>query len=164
MYFSFVIMILEQQKILLGKGIFDIRFGMNQKQIELLIGEANEEKEYSLAPHENSINLFYSNLGLSFTFESSDAYRLSYISIHDDRYHLFQFIRVGLHKSMLLDELEHYGLSQPEIQHPANDDFPSHELFYFPEENLHLWMDDHIISEIQFGPFWKDHKSIIWEE
>ena len=157
-------MILEQQQILLGKGIFNVRFGMNQNQIESLLGKADEEKEYSLSPKENSMNLFYRKLGLSFTFESTDAYRLSYISIHNDKYHLFQFIRVGLKKSMLLEELEHYSLSQPEIQYPANEDFPSHELFYFPDENLHLWMDDHVISEIQFGPFWDDQKSIVWEE
>ena len=155
---------MNQNEIILGNGILGIHFGMIQAEVEKKLGKADEVGEYSLSPDENSITLFYHHRGLSFTFESVDQYKLSYISVHQEQYHLFQFIRVGLTKKMLMDELDHYQLSKPEFEKADSDEFPTHELIYFPSENLHLWLDNNRISEIQFGPFWDDIKTIVWED
>lgn len=155
---------MDQHEIILGKGLVNVRFGMIQAEVEKAMGKADEIGEYSLSPEENSITLFYHQKGLSFTFESVDQYRLSYISVHKEDFHLFQFIRIGLRKSMLMDELEHYALSNPEFENADSEEFPTHELIYFQGENLHLWLDNGVISEIQFGPFWEDVKTIVWEE
>lgn len=154
---------MDQNEIILGKGILNVRFGMVQADVEKALGKADEIGEYSLAPDETSITLYYNKRGLSFTFESIDRYKLSYISILDERYHIFQFIRIGLSKKMLLDELNDFNLSKPEFETPNSEDFPTHELIYFPNENLHLWFDNQRISEIQFGPFWEEIRTIVWE-
>jgi len=155
---------MNQNEIIPGKGILDIQFGMVQAEVEKRLGNADEIGEYSLSPDEISITLFYHNKGLSFTFESTDQYKLSYISVVNEQYHIFQFIRVGLNKQMLMDELEHFQLGEPEFENADSEEFPTHELIYFPNENLHLWFDNHKISEIQFGPYWEDMKTIVWED
>lgn len=155
---------MNTNEIILGKGIAGIKFGMNKAEVEKTLGKADEIGEYSLSPKENSITLFYTDRGLSFTFESVDQDKLSYISIYNEQYHLFNFIKVGLDKKMLLDELEHFQLGKPEFESAESEEFPTHELIFFPSENLHLWLDEYKISEIQFGPFWEDMKTIVWEE
>lgn len=155
---------MDQSEIILGKGIAGVEFGMIQAEVEKTLGKADEVGEYSLSPEESSITLFYHNRGLSFTFESVDQDKLSYISVHKDSYHLFNFIKLGLPKRMLLDEIEHFQLGKPEFENADSEEFPTHELIYFTSENLHLWFDDGKISEIQFGPFWEDIKTIVWEE
>lgn len=155
---------MEKNELILGKGTLGVNFGMIQAQVEKLLGKADEIGEYSLSPNENSITLFYHSKGLSFTFESVDQYKLSYISIHKKIYHIFSFIKIGLSKRMLLEEVEHFNLGKPEFEKADSKEFPTHELIYFPSVNLHLWLDDGVISEIQFGPFWEDMKTIVWEE
>ncbi|WP_321516392.1 hypothetical protein [Marinifilum fragile] len=155
---------MDQNEIILGKGISGVNFGMIQAEIEQILGKADEVGEYSLSPSENSITLFYNSKGLSFTFESVDQFRLSYISIYHTQYHIFNFIKIGLSKRNLLDELDLFQLSKPEFEKADSEEFPTHELIYFPNENLHLWLDDGKISEIQFGPFWEDMKTIVWED
>ncbi|RUT79082.1 hypothetical protein [Ancylomarina longa] len=155
---------MDQNKIILGKGLLGIHFGMTQSNVEKKLGKADDIGEYALSENERSITLFYHQRGISFTFESVDQYKLSYISVYSNNFQIFQFIRIGLQKSMLLEELELYQLSKPEFENAYSEAFPTHELIYFPGENLHLWLDNYKISEIQFGPFWEDMKTIVWEE
>ncbi len=150
--------------IILGKGILNIQFGMIQAEVEKILGKADDVSEYSLSPGEASVTLFYDDKGLSFTFESIDQYKLSYISVLNEQYKLFQFIQVGLSKKLLMDELEHFQLGKAEFKGAGTEEFPTHELIFFSNENLHLWLDNNKISEIQFGPFWEDFKTIVWEE
>ncbi|PKQ63964.1 hypothetical protein BZG02_08100 [Labilibaculum filiforme] len=154
---------MNKNDIILGKGILNIQFGMLRAEVEKILGNPDDVKEYSLAPNEGSVSLFYHEKGLSFTFESIDQYKLSYISVLDSRYSIFQFIKLGLSKSMLLDELEHFQLGEYEFEDVYSEEFPTHELIFFRNKNLHLWIDNCVISEIQFGPYWEDIKTIVWE-
>lgn len=155
---------MDKTEIKLGKGILDVEFGMLRAEVEKILGPADDIGEYSLSPQEASVTLFYTKIGLSFTFESVDQYKLSYISVLDDKYKIFEFIQIGLSKQLLLDEIEHYQLGDAEFENVSSEEFPTHELMFFPNENLHLWFDDNSISEIQFGPFWEDMKTIVWVE
>ncbi|PCH70186.1 MAG: hypothetical protein COC06_05745 [Bacteroidales bacterium] len=155
---------MNKNDIILGKGILGIQFGMIQTQVEKILGNADDIGEYSLSPDEASITLFYNTKGLSFTFESIDQYKLSYISVLDERYSIFQFIKISLNRRLLMNELEHFQLGEPEFENAESEEFPTHELIFFPNENLHLWLDNNQISEIQFGPFFEDFKTIVWED
>ncbi|WP_372753308.1 hypothetical protein [Labilibaculum sp.] len=155
---------MTDKDIILGKGILGIHFGMLPSEVEEKLGKADHVKEYSLSTEEASTTLFYDQKGVSFTFESIDQYKLSYISVYNDCYKIFKFIQVGLAKKMLLDELEHFQLGEPEFKNAFSEEFPTHELLFFPNENLHLWLDNQQISEIQFGPFFEDFKTIVWED
>ncbi len=155
---------MSKNDIILGKGILGIKFGMLRNEVEKILGKADDVKQYSLSPDEASLTLFYYERGLSFTFESIDQNRLSYISVLDERYSIFQFIKVGLSRKMLLDEFADFQLGEPEFKDVGSEEFPTHELIFFPNENLHLWLDNNQISEIQFGPFFEDFKTIVWED
>lgn len=155
---------MNKNDIILGKGIANIQFGMLQSQVEKALGKADEIREYSLSPKETSITLIYNTKGLNFTFESIDQYKLSYISVLDARYSIFQFIKIGLSKKLLIDELDYFKLSKAEFENVESKEFPTHELIFFSNENLHLWLDNDQISEIQFGPFFEDFKTIVWVE
>lgn len=155
---------MNKNDIILGKGILDVKFGMLRTEVESILGKADDVGQYSLSPEEASLTLFYHQRGLSFTFESIDQYRLSYISVLDERYSIFQFIKVGLNRKMLMTELADFQLGEPEFKDIGSDEFPTHELIFFPNENLHLWLDNNQISEIQFGPFFEDFKTIVWED
>lgn len=154
---------MTNRDIILGKGILGIQFGMLPTEVEEKLGKADHVKEYSLSSEEASTTLFYEQKGVSFTFESIDQYKLSYISVYRKDYKIFQFIQLGLSKKMLLDELEHFHLGEPEFKNAHSEEFPTHELLFFPNENLHLWFDNQRITEIQFGPFFEDFKTIVWE-
>ncbi|PKQ69426.1 hypothetical protein [Labilibaculum manganireducens] len=155
---------MNKNDIILGKGILGIKFGMQPAEVEKILGNADDVGEYSLSPDEVSVTLLYIDKGLSFTFESIDQNRLSYISVLNEQYSIFQFIKVGLSKKMLLAELELFQLGKPEFEDVGSEEFPTHELIFFPNENLHLWLDNNQISEIQFGPFFDDFKTIVWED
>ncbi len=58
----------------------------------------------------------------------------------------------------------YFQLGEPEFKNADSEVFPTHELIFFANENLHLWLDNNKISEIQFGPFWEDMKTIVWVE
>ncbi|BAX82668.1 hypothetical protein [Labilibaculum antarcticum] len=155
---------MNKNDIILGEGILGIKFGMLRDEVEEVLGKAADVKQYSLSPEEASLTLFYYERGLSFTFESIDQYRLSYISVLDERYSIFQFIKVGLSRKMLMAELADFQFGEPEFKDVGSEEFPTHELIFFPNENLHLWLDNNQISEIQFGPFFEDFKTIVWED
>lgn len=155
---------MNKNDIILGKGILGIQFGMLRNEVEEVLGKADDIKQYSLSTDEASLTLFYNERGLSFTFESIDQHRLSYISVLNERHSIFQFIKVGLNRKMLMDEFSDFQLGEPEFKNVDSEEFPTHELIFFPNENLHLWLDNNQISEIQFGPFFEDFKTIVWED
>jgi hypothetical protein len=154
---------MTDKDIILGQGILDIQFGMLPAEVEKKLGKADHVNEYSLSAEEASTTLFYDQKGVSFTFESIDQYKLSYISVYHPDYKIFQFIQLGLSKKMLLDELKHFHLGEAEFKNAFSEEFPTHELLFFPNENLHLWFDNQQITEIQFGPFFEDFKTIVWD-
>lgn len=137
---------------------------MSMKELQKELGKPDDIEEYTYSKDEISKTFYYDELGLDFTFESQDNDRLSYISVSSEEFHIANKIRVGTSRESVVQFISELKLSDPEIEDASSVDLPTHELFLFEDENLHLWFDNNEITEIQFGPFWEDSKTVIWEE
>lgn len=155
---------IKETEIKLGIGMDQIKFGFSTAKIEDILGEPDLIDKYEHEDGERTITYFYYEFGIDLNFDSEDNYKLSAISIVNPEFHYKNVIKVGISRDEALDQAENIGLSEPEDVAVATEEFPTHSLLAFEKENLNLWFDEGKVSEIEFGPFWKDENSYIWPE
>lgn len=153
---------MSDTKIKLGIGFSKIKFGMTEKEVVELLDHPDETEEMRFDDGGKAIIYYYDDLGLSFSFESEEDYRLMEIAFEDEDFSISDILKVGLAKENLPDIFEKLSLSEAEYEDLTNEGFPGREIYTFEEENLNVWVEDGIVSSLQIGPFWIDDDTIKW--
>lgn len=149
-------------EIILGQGFDDIKLGMEREEVLAILDSPSYIDEYAHDTGGEAHTYYYDDIGVELTFESEDDFRLSYISVSNDRFHLKQSIRNGQTMDEVLKLVKHIGFSEAEVEDVSESDDENHELVSFEPENLNLWFIDGILDEIEIGPFWRDDDTPIW--
>ncbi|MDF1549490.1 MAG: hypothetical protein P1P88_16815 [Bacteroidales bacterium] len=153
---------IENYKIILGKGIGNILLGMKKEQVENILGQPDDMEEIDYDDGEKSLTYYYYDLALDLTFESDDDDRLSFISVENDEFSIENKIKVGQSKDVVLKACKELAFGEPEIEDLSSEDIPNQELIALENENVNFWFTDDTLDEIQIGPFWKDDETPIW--
>jgi hypothetical protein len=153
---------LENYKIIPGKGIGDILLGMKIADVEKILGKPDDKEVVEYEDGENSCTLYYFDLQVDLTFESDDEDRLSFISVENEQFSIEGKIKVGQSKEEVKNHCKALGFSEPELEDMSSDDVPNQELLSLDHENINFWFTDDQLDEIQIGPFWEDDETPIW--
>jgi len=153
---------IENYKIIPGKGIGNILLGMKAADVEKILGQPDDKEIIEYDDGENSCTLYYFDLEVDLTFESDDNDRLSFISVENEQFSIEGKIKVGQSKDEVKKLCKELGYSEPELEDMSNDEVPNQELLSFDQENINFWFTDDKLDEIQIGPFWKDDETPIW--
>lgn len=153
---------IKNTEIKLGQGLDEIKFGFPTAKVVDMFGEPDHIDEYEHEDGEKTLTYFYYELGIDLVFDSEDDFKLGSISIVNPEFHLKNDLKVGISRDEVIEVAKKLGLSEPEDVAVATEEFPTHSLLSFEKENLDVWFDDGMVSEIDFGPFWQDENTYIW--
>jgi hypothetical protein len=153
---------LDNYKIIPGKGIGNILLGMKIADVESILGKPDDKDVMEYDDGEKSCTLSYSDLQVDFTFESDDDDKLSFISIESDKFSIEDKIKIGQSKEKVRELCKALKYSEPELEDVSSDDLPDQELLSLDAENINFWFTNDELDEIQIGPFWKDDETPLW--
>lgn len=132
----------KAQKILLGKGLDDLPFWASQKDVEAVLGKAEETDKFDMKGEE-SIAWHYWDLGISLNFDESLDFNLSSIDVASPEVLLFDKRVIG----MPIDEVKIF-LADKKLGEPEEE--VQRGLIY-PDANLSLWFNGGDLEEVQWG-------------
>ncbi len=155
---------IKNKAIRLGRGLTDLQFGCSKDDIEQFLGEPSDidSIESESSDDTESHVWHYDDLGISFTFDEADGFRMGLLSVNSDQYILRDLIRVGMKKQMVLDTLEELAMLDYAEEDHSSLDNPDHTLVAVDEKSLYLWFDSDQLTEIQWFPYLDEDEEIIW--
>jgi hypothetical protein len=149
-------------EIVLGRGIGEILLGLPKQELADILGEPNEI-EYPEDPEKTDRETWcYDVIKCSFSFDPDHDDRLVEILVENGYFHIGKKIRVGIKKEDLLKFGKELQFGKCVIEDRRSDEYPSHELIFYEQVGLHLWLDRGILSAIQISPLVNEHGRIIW--
>ncbi len=155
---------IKDYELKLGEGFDQVKLGMTREKIKEILGKPDETEEFNYADGDNSISYYYYEQGFELTFESDNDYLLSYLAVHNKKFHINNKIRIGMSKEEVVKIFKELNMSQPEREDLSDEDLPEQELYSFDKENVNLWFVEDTLDEIEIGPYWKDDETPIWPE
>jgi len=145
-----------------GKGIDKILLGMKEEEVKKILGDSDETDEQVYDDGDKSRSLYYFDHGIDLTFESDDDYRLSFISVDDDMFHIRDSIRVGMDMDSVEEELAKLNWEITAREGIGTPENPDQYLLAIEDQNINLWFMEKVLDEIQIGPFWLDDETPDW--
>jgi hypothetical protein len=151
-------------EIIIGRGLKNLAFGDQDKDIVRVFGNPDEEEYYEYPDKTKSKLLRYGDLDISFTLSSEENYRLTEISIYSPEFHINNKIKIGMKKSDFIKISKGFDFGKYEIEDSSTIENPTHELISFDKISTFFWFDYDKLSSIQIGHLWKDENTIEWPE
>lgn len=150
------------KSIIPGVGLEAIKFGMSRAQVREFFGEPDdiELHEEGHFRKEKSEAWHYDDLDLSMEFEEADGWRLGNISVSSDSYSLHGKPLVGLNRLEAIRTLNNMGIDDLEFD---NND-PEQDMIASESTGIILWLDEGIVSEIQWSPLLIDDYTVKWPD
>lgn len=156
-------------KIIPCVGFDKVKFGMTRNQVIEILGSPNdieEDQNYGDSPEELTTVFYYDELGVSFSFDKEEKYRLTEMSFEDEQFVLGGTIKVGMTKEAALaaaDKLDlGEGYEDDLLDDEVEDDDKKLESYTYDDKNVSLWFEDGVLVTIQIGPDWIDNDTIKW--
>lgn len=149
-----------------GIGVGLIKFGINEQELEKILGKPKLVKEGEYVENSGDLNLewVYPN-GISFTFDKEDDYRLGIISIRNNGFKLFGRDLIGLPFEAVRAYMSKQSFEIPRQEDWSSEESPNHVLLDYDSIELFLWFNDDILEEIQFSyQFLADNNTINWPD
>jgi len=149
---------LENMKIELHEGIEDVKFGLNQEQIQGLWGEPDEIEE--IEDEEGSITVWhYDEREASLSFDPLFENKLSGIAISSDDVTLQGEKIMGKGESEVLDLLDTFGLDDIEGEELEEGE----SVFFSLKSGITLFFDNNELLEVKLSPDFNDEtETVIW--
>jgi len=146
-----------------GIGLGILRFGMNRDKVKQLLGTPDEITRDAILEVENEA-WHYDELDLSLNFDQEENWRLGTISVTNEFYVLENKKVIGLRKDDLIDFLDQLEIDDLELEDLSNEHSPNHVLISSDEMMLNFWLDNDVVSEVQWSPLFFDEETIDWPE
>jgi hypothetical protein len=149
----------------LGIGVDSLKFGMTKEDVLKLLGEPDDKELYSYDEDEDSEDedltevWHYDTQEFSLSFDEADNWRLVMIAASDEKYTLEGKTIIGLDETAATKLLNDLKLGTVETDELEDD---GGRVLKIEEKSLNVWMDNGIVSELQWGPFWDDNEEPIF--
>jgi len=140
-------------EILPGKGWGKVKFGMNEKDLEKILGAPDEieaDEKDQLSYHH------YDDITASFTFDGSEDGKLSTIVVADGKSTLFGEDIFVLSPDRIKQILKGQGCKGISVEGDVEKVMEAEEL------EMIFWFENDELMEIQWGPFFADEDQILW--
>ncbi|MFV0506777.1 MAG: hypothetical protein ACK5L5_08730 [Bacteroidales bacterium] len=156
----------ENVEIILGKGTDLLSFGMTGKEVETILGKADEVEEMCLEEDsdEQSEVWHYDELGLTLTFDEIDGWVLTSISSNNENTMLNGTKLVGLPEENIMQIIEDKKLAKNEgveIFESFADEIPDAKMVSCSDSELSFWLDSNGVIEVQWGVLFEDDEETI---
>lgn len=151
---------MQENEIVLGQGIGDLKFGLTMEEVEALMGKA-EEVETSEEEEDFEYEVWnYWDEGYSFYFDEDDDYRLGLIETANEEATLFGKKIFQMKQAEVEALLRANGLSNPE-----KDTLETGEKHLtFEKEMLDMYFDKDALVTVKFGVHVSDDLEVMWPE
>ncbi|WP_196884989.1 hypothetical protein [Aureivirga sp. CE67] len=148
----------------IGQGLGLIKFGFLKNEIKLLLGEpSNVDLEmHSEDGGDASETWDYDNIGVSFTFDEEEDWKLETITVFSDFFQLKKRILIGKSKEEVAKIIAQLELGEIEYEDYSEDESLKRELFDLTNGNMMFWFTNDVLTEIQFGVLWRDEEVPLW--
>lgn len=148
-----------------GEGLGQLKFGLNRKDVELILGEPNEIEKFpdTDGNKESTESWHYDDLELSLGFYEEEDWRLVTISITSKDYKFREFTLIGLSKEQLTLKLKEENISDLEFEDWTSAE-GVHELLSSETLEMNFWFEADKLLEVQWGPIFMDDETIEWPE
>jgi hypothetical protein len=153
------------QNIQLGIGVDSLKFGMTKEDVLKLLGEPDDKELYSYDEDEDSEDedltevWHYDTHEFSLSFDEADNWRLVMIAASDEKYTLEGKTIIGLDENAATKLLNDLKLGTVETDELEDD---GGRVLKIEEKSLNVWLDNGIVSELQWGPFWDENDEPIF--
>ena len=148
----------------MGEGLGTLRFGITRNHVQEMLGAPTEKEKYALSDDEDdddSEAWHYDELSLSLSFDELHDWRLSSIAVSSEDYTLEGIPLIGKSREEVLEEFRKRQWGEPEEDDEDIEDSPEHTLVHIPKASMSLWFENDELTEIQWGPFFKNDE-ILW--
>lgn len=149
-----------------GYGLGVLKFGMTRDEVKLLLGEPSYIDKYSHSDSDEDLteSWEYEELFLSLSFDEEEDWRLLLISVSSDFYELEGKSLIGLNQEELLDELDEINLGKLNLEDCSESKHEDQKVIEVDEKSINFWINDGVLDEIQWSPFFIDDDTIKWPE
>jgi hypothetical protein len=147
-----------------GQGLGVLKFGLDRKAVELILGKPDEIENYSYQSDEEDLteNWHYDELELSLGFDEEEDWRLTTIAITSSNYKFKELDVIGVSKAEFIEKLKDNKINDLEHEDWSTEESPSHELLSSDKLGINFWFDENKLSEVQWGPLFIDDETIDW--
>ena len=147
-----------------GIGLGDIKFGVSREDLKGLIGEPDEVENYTLTGDEEdqTESWHYDELELSVSFLKKDAWKLvSLTSSSEDS--IFKGIElIGLSQKQLKEELSNLAVKDLQFEDCSSEETPNLELVYSMQEGMNFWLEEGVVTDVEWGVKYLSEEEIDW--
>lgn len=151
--------------ILPGEGLGDLRFGMTRAEVKNILGGADEVEHHTLDEDAGTTeNWHYDDYDLSLSFEEAMEWRLETIAVSDEEIELAKTKVIGLDKKSLEAVLKKMGVSDLVFEDDIMEDNMSQQILSSDELVISFWMEDGILSEVQWSVWISEEGEMIHPE
>lgn len=153
--------------IIIGKGLENLSFGLQKTAARFVLGDPDEIERFAIGPDEedNTEAWHYDEIEVSLSFDEDEDWTLSAITSSHPDLTLDNVELIGITKEELLSALENFDFGIPEEETiEGDDDEDPLYVLSFPDANLTFWMDEEVVTEVQWGPLTDEDGEYIWPE
>ncbi|RXP46610.1 hypothetical protein EC396_13895 [Lutibacter sp. HS1-25] len=154
----------QLKEIKLGIGLGPVRFGMTKAEVKLILGEPSNAETFSYSDSDEDLTECwdYQDLELTLNFDEEEDWRLTMISVTSKFYELEGVSLIGLNGEDLLAQLTKLNIGNVEIEDFSEEDVFDNELIEIEDKSLSFWLNDDVLDEIQWTPFFIDEDTLDW--
>lgn len=157
----------EIKTIQAGQGLGSIKFGITRDELTKIIGEPDEVDNFSHSDDEDDETeaWHYDMLELSASFDQLEDWRLVTLSVSSPKYQFKGKNLIGMERKELIEVLQELGLNDLEYEDWSSAESPDHKLIASEETGMNFWLDEGVLSEIQWTPLYsEDEDCLIFPE
>ena len=154
------------KEIKLGFGLGNLKFGMSRTEVKLILGEPSFIDKYSYSDSNEDLTEAweYDELKLSLSFDEDEDWKLIMISVNSNFYQLNRESLIGLEREKLIQALENLNLDELNLEDCSEDDSENQKVIEIDDLSINFWINDGVLDEIQWSPFFIDDDTIKWPQ
>jgi hypothetical protein len=153
------------KEIIIGQGLGPVKFGMTRDQVEALLGapdEVEENVDIDEDLDEAAEAWHYDELEMSASFDMEDDWRLGMMAISSEDATLNGKALIGLNRNQLLESLQDMGFEDLVFEDWSDEEDEDRHLVQSDASAINFWLEEGILTEIQWGPRYLDDETVDW--
>ncbi len=153
------------KEIIIGQGLGPVKFGMTRDQVEALLGapdEVEENVDIDEDLDEAAEAWHYDELEMSASFDMEDDWKLGMMAISSEDALLNGKALIGLNRNQLLESLQDMGFEDLVFEDWSDEEDEDRHLVQSDASAINFWLEEGILTEIQWGPRYLDDETVDW--
>ena len=150
--------LLQMKNIYKGVGLGNLKFGIYTTDVEEELGNPSEAEKNE----DEGENWHYDDYDMSMSFDSDS--RLVTIAVSDESYLLEGISLIGKDIEFVEEQVKGMRLGESFHEETSEEEEGGISVLGFEESSINLWIEDGVLTEIQFWPMFKNEDTIVWPD